>query len=64
MKPGVAAQLPLQATIHEGSSRAIIDHLDHLINAWMTGHLEFTCTTGKFTKSISLSAIRLGLING
>ncbi len=63
MTPGMAAQLPLQATIHEGSSRTIRDHVDPRINVQMTGYLEFTCTTGKFTKSICLSEIRPHLIN-
>lgn len=59
----MTTQLDLCTTIHGGSSSAIIDKLHIPLKAWLTGHMELSCSIGKLTKALSLSDIRPVLIN-
>lgn len=60
---GMAAQLHLCTSVHEGSSSAIIENHHIPLKAWLTGHMEFSCDVRKFSKALSLSDIRPVLIN-
>jgi len=59
----MTTQLDMCAKIHGGSSSAIIDKLHTPLKAWITGHMELSCSIGKFTKALSLPDIHPVLIN-
>lgn len=58
VEPGVIAHLHLQASITDGSARAIACTSESPVKAWLNGSLEFNCSVRNFSKRIGLADIR------
>jgi hypothetical protein len=63
VESGVVAFVPLRSSIHERSAQVIGQSRNAPQKAWLTGSLSFNCAVMNFEKSISLSEIRLHLVN-